>query len=397
MATILCLGSQDIRFPRRGGERSVRGSLQALAYSGHQVLYLYPASRVVECELVPGLRVMGVAATPKEGLRTLLRSFLYRLPYKFAKYYLAPVTAAAIAAGRRLKPDLLLVHGAHSGRSGLVVQSALGIPAILRAHNLEFEIVSGYAARLPLPLRFLARWQAGRTRRTEIALWRAYDKTCFISDADFHSARQLLGDSKKTACVYDGASFSSTAVPPPPPQTFLLSTSLDIPQNRVSLSWFLRVIWFPCMASGESMDARLTIIGPTSGELRKRLSLDMESLTAHHVQVKGFVQDFQHEVRQHAFFISPTILGSGYRVKIADAGAAGTCMLLTPIDERSLRFLQDGKNCLVFHDQESFAAIMRKYGQQPTARSRICQALQDDLRTCMDWEGHAHYLVKGLL
>ncbi len=397
MATILCLGSQDIRSPHRGGERSVRGSVQALADSGHRVLYVYPTSRAVECELAPGLQVIGIAAPPREGFRTLLQSLVHRLPYKFAKYYLAPVAAAAIAAGRNAHADLLLVHGAHSGRTGLAARKALNIPAVLRAHNLEFEIVAGYAARLPRLLRPLARWQAERTRRTELALWQAYDRTCFISDADFRGAKKLLGSSGTSACVYDGVSFPSAPVSSPPPNTFLLGANLDIPQNRASLSWFLRVIWFPCMATCKNTDVQLTIVGAATEELHRRLSLNAEILAAHRVRVKGFVQDFQHEVRQHAFFVSPTILGSGYRVKIVEAGAAGTCMLLTPIDEQSLNFLQDGRNCLVFRDRKSFAASMQKLNQQPAYRSQVCQTLQDDLRTHMDWKRHARHLAEGLL
>ena len=397
MATLLCLGSQDIRSPRRGGERSVRGSMQALAHSGHRVLYVYPASRPVQHELAPGLQLVGVAAPPREGLRTVLRSFRHGLPYKFAKYHLARVKAVAIAAGRDARAGLLLVHGAHLGHIGLAVRRALGIPAVLRAHNLEYALVSRYAAQLPWPLRPLARWQAELTRRTELALWRAYDRTCFLSDSDLRGAQRWLGAAGRPVCVYDGVRFEDAVRPVPAAGTFLLSAGVDIPQNRAAVSWFLRTVWFPCAAQSVDKNMRLTIIGVAAEELQKRLRLNAGVLASHGVQVKGFVADFGHEVMQHAFFVSPTVFGSGYRVKVAEAGAAGTCMLLTPVDEQSLDFLRDGKNCLVFHDRESFVRAVQTRSGQQAHREQLCRALQDDLRLHMDWKVHAQRLVEGLL
>ncbi len=385
MAVILCLSTQELREQRLGGQRSVGGSLRALAAAGHQVIYLRPQHEAVELELAPRLRMIGVATRPREGLRSLLYGLWHNMPYKFAKYHSAALCRAAVAAGRAANAEWLLVHGSHLGRLGLVVAAELAIPAVLRPHNLEYQLVEQYAKELPQPLRLAARWQAQLTQRCEEALWREYAHCCFISDVD----RQQAGDRARGAhCVYDGIELPPLPTAVPPPLSFVMSGQLCTVANRSSIRWFLECVWLPLWHSGQLEGATLSITGEAQ-ELRQLASVGSRLTAAHGIQLTGFVADFQHEVARHAWFVSPTRIGSGYRLKVVEAGAAGAALLLCPLDEQMLDFLQNDYNCRTFNDAQSF---MQAWASGE--RERLAQQFTTDLRASMDWSHHATELLR---
>ncbi len=387
MAIILCLSTQEIRQPRLGGQRSVDGSLRALVAAGHEVVYLCPQHEAVDVELAPRLRIIGVPTRPREGLRSLLYSLWHRLPYKFAKYHSAALRQAAVAAGHSTGAEWLLIHGSHLGRLGLEVAQELEIPAVLRPHNLEYRLVEQYAAELPQPLRAAARWQAWLTRRCEQALWQKYDHCCFISDSD---RQQAVGIARDARCVYDGiAPPPPPPDSPPPPMSFIMSGLLYTAANKHSIRWFLQQLWLPLWRDGRLKGATLSITGE-SAELYQLADVGSQLHAGHGIRLTGVVPDFQHEVARHAWFVSPTRIGSGYRFKVIEAGAAGAALLLCPLDVQMLDFLRDGYNCRQFDDAGSFMQVLALAAAE---RDSLRRQFATDLQATMDWSRHAEQLL----
>ena len=399
---ILCLTTQDIRNPQSGGERSVFGSLNALARQGAVVDCLFPAAVSFTVRLESGINVRAVASPRRSVIHSLLRSLWLGLPYKFAKYHSAQLRDQVLRQISAARPDLILVHGSHLGQLGLAVARAEGLPVVLRPHNLEYLLVRQYARQCPALLRPLARWQAERTRRTEMRLWSLCDRVLFLSDADLRGAGDELAGSGQTddlrlECVYDGVSSPRQAAASEviSEQSFLISGRINVEQNRRSLAWFLRSVWFPFVETHPDKGLQLTVCGAERDTLLQALRLTKAELDSHRVHIVGIVRDFQQEVRRHRFFVSPTIMGSGYRVKLAEAGAAGSCILLTPIDIQSLDFLADGHNCRLFSDLNSFAGSWKKYCEDPLARDNCRSKLIDELHSRMNWQQHAAAILKG--
>ena len=386
MTTILCLSTQEIREQRLGGQRSVGGSLRALADAGQEVVYLCPQQETVDLELSPRLRMIGVPVRPREGPRSLLYSLWHGLPYKFAKYHSTALRQAALDAGRATGAEWLLVHGSHLGRLGLAVARELEIPAVLRPHNLEYQLVKQYAAELPQPLRAAAHWQAWLTRRCEEALWRQYDHCCFISDVD---QQQAVGIARDARCVYDGVA------PPPPPSdnpppsmSFVMSGLLYTAANKRSIRWFLQRVWLPLWHAGRLGGATLSITGE-SAALHQLADVGAHLHAGHGIRLTGWVPDFQHEVARHTWFVSPTRIGSGYRLKVIEAGAAGAALLLCPLDVQMLDFLRDDYNCRQFDGAESFMQALAAGG-----RDGLRHQFASDLQSAMDWSRHVEQLLE---
>ena len=392
MGSLLCVGTQDIRRPRSGGQRSVAGSLRALAEAGEEVIYLIPHAEEFDERLASGLRVCSVAAPPREGAGALWRSLRMNLPYKFAKYHSRALLRRAEALARQSKCDWALLHCPHVGAVGVALKARLDVPVFLREHNLEYRLLAMYREHAPWWQRPALRWQERRTMKAERTLWRTLDGVFMISDGDHAEARR---HAERAHLVYDGVAPSEAESAPPPSGSFLLSAGLDAWQNRRALRWFAHQVWLPFAQTRPQGQVRLSLIGAAPERLIAAADLSPPQLRRLSVEALGFAEDFGAEVRRHAFFVSATLHGSGYRVKIAEAGAAGACLLLTPTDLRSLAFLDDGKNCRCFADAEGFAAVADALLDDEDARRRLAESLRDALRNHMSWSAHADAMLRA--
>ena len=374
------------------------GSLQALARAGAELSCLIPHRQKFSLRLAPGLRLRSAQCARREGPATLWRAWRLGLPYKFAKYHCRGLLAAAREYISRERPTLILIHGSHLGQMGLQLGAEAGLPVVLRPHNLEYRLVEQYAQQLHPLLRPLALRQAARTRKLERQLWCRAERVLFISDNDLSEAQTELAAADMRpkgilSCAYDGVDFPAQSQQRPLPHSFLLSGSVEVAQNRRSLTWFLRQIWFPFARRQQKAGVQLAICGVDPGRFISALPTSHQALQAHGVRLLGFVPKFQEEVSRHRFFVSPTIMGSGYRLKLAEAGAAGTSLLLTELDANSLQFLQNGVNCRVFDDAASFEQAWENYRSDPENEAACRQALLQALRQRMDWSEHAQRLL----
>ncbi len=395
MGIALCLGTQDIRKPRFGGQRSLHGSLCALARAGEQLWYCTPQAREFALEAAPGLHLRSVASAPGEGPAALWRSLRFGLPYKFGKYFSHRFTAAALSLAREVRADWIFLHGAHLGHAALELKRALGLPLLLREHNIEYELVRQYAAHCPPYLRPAVRWQESRTRRSEQQLWRECDRTLLISDSDFEQAR--TEGSGNFMRVYDGVTIADAAgYSAEKSGDFLLGGGMDAMQNRTSVRWFLHRVWRPFARRTAAAGVRLAVSGVSTAELLQGGGLRRRDLEAWRIDPLGITPDFSATVRRHRYFISPALLGSGYRVKVAEAGACGACVFLGPVDLRSLAFLRAGENCVQFSRLEDFYTAYEELRAAPERARQLGTALQRDLGRELRWEQHAAQVLGAL-
>lgn len=400
MQHILCLGTHDIRASRYGGQRSVSGSLHAIADAGARLSYVIPAPKDFDERLSEHLHIYGIGDALSDGVRTLWRALRSGLPYKFAKYNTPRFVPAVVRLLGHHQFSAVFVHGAHMGVSGLAIKRHLKIPAILREHNIEYQIIDEYVACVTPLLRSLARWQGRVTRRAEHHLWRHYDRVLFISDGDMHVAHSqsaLLGRSNvlsHSRRVYDGVSRERVPDHASAGARFVISGGLNVAQNRIGLKWFMRDIW-PEVCK-RYPEVCLDVIGIDKHAFLSGLGLSDQTIKRCRIKVLGEVTSFQATVASRPYFIAPTVVGSGYRVKIAEAGAAGSCVFLTPKDENSVNFLKHAHNCLCFSDVPSFCSAYNLVAHNNKQRLALRQNLQQSLQTHMSWSGHAQAVLEAV-
>ena len=118
------------------------------------------------------------------------------------------------------------------------------------------------------------------------------------------------------------------------------------PPNRVALGWFVREVLPRVLADCPA--ARLVVVGsdmPPSGGLVRSPAIEL----------RGQVEDVKEPLGRYALFVCPVLSGSGVRVKLLEAFAAGMPAVLTCLGAEGLSRV-DGDVCALADGPAEFAA-----------------------------------------
>jgi len=139
------------------------------------------------------------------------------------------------------------------------------------------------------------------------------------------------------------------------PFTLLFLGSFRHLPNTEALQWFLQDV-FPRIRRDEPR-ARLVIVGsdpPPRYSLRGAEAIDMV----------GFVEDVREPLARYAVFVCPILAGSGVRVKLLEAFAAGIPVVSTRVGAEGLA-TNDGEICALADDPAEFASHAVRLLQHP--------------------------------
>ena len=247
-----------------------------------------------------------------------------------------PHTALAWPQIRRLQPDARMV---------------------LDAHNVEAQIVERLAESAPRWQRKGLRWQAHRIRELERELARNMDMifTCSERDADVFRA---LG-ARMVRVV-------PNAIPPMAPSAVaqrrdvVFVGSLDWRPNADAVAILAREIWPRCKALLPG--AKLVIVG-------RNPPLHVQALAGHDVVVAGSVPSVQPWLDRAFATAIPLRAGSGTRIKILEAWAAGVPVIASRIAAEGLPY-RDGRDLVLAEEPAEFArALVRLWRDRQLADS----------------------------
>ena len=162
------------------------------------------------------------------------------------------------------------------------------------------------------------------------------------------------------------------------PNTMLFVGSFRHPPNREALTWFVDQV-LPRVVV-KAPDATLVIVGSD-------LPPSLASLSANpNIRLTGFVDDIRQPLRDYAVFVCPILSGSGMRVKLLEAFAAGIPVVSTTVGAEGLT-KQSGRLCELGDTPEDFAAAILKlftggdYARQLATRARQEVESTRDIRT----------------
>jgi glycosyltransferase involved in cell wall biosynthesis len=225
----------------------------------------------------------------------------------------------------------------------------LGLPIVLDAHNVEFEIVRRHAATLGLsPWRVFAELEWRRLAQYE----RRWYPTCrliySVSDVDARQIREMAGASVSVVDVpiaIETGTLSVERLADRP--TILFVGGLHWPPNADAVSFFVEEI-FPLIRQALP-DATFTVVGKSPERVAKHVR------HATGVQFVGHVADVEPYFRGSRVMVVPIRSGSGMRVKILDSMGRGVPTVATTVGCEGIDVVA-GKHLLVADDPEAFAA-----------------------------------------
>ena len=143
------------------------------------------------------------------------------------------------------------------------------------------------------------------------------------------------------------------------PFTMLFLGSFRHEPNRAALDWFVREVLPLVRGAPAPRPAGRGRLRPAAGPRLRR--------HAGHLEMLGFVEDVREPLARYAVFVCPILSGSGVRVKLLEAFAAGIPVVSTRVGAEGLAS-EDGGFCALADDPAAFAERVLAPVRRPRPR-----------------------------
>ncbi len=299
-------------------------------------------------------------------LRHLLFHARHALPLMDVSYY----SAEAVDLARSLiaEHDIGLLEVDHM-QMAFVRRFVPDVPAVLVNHNIEGDLNPFWPTRRWSPPE-MAVWLAfGKLsrrngRRIELGNRLGFAAKFFISPTDAARVddacpKHLLP--VPMAPVADDHSFHDDRL------VVLWLGGFDWPPNVEAARWLLEEVWPELRAGGTAVPVELHLVGRAPPP----------EITRHHdgtsIWVHGYQPDADRWRAEADVLVAPLLTGSGVRVKVVEALAAGLPVVSTSKGSEGLG-LEAGTEVLVADDPAGFADALRRLAGSPDMRRRLSAA-----------------------
>ncbi|MCU1235809.1 MAG: glycosyl transferase, family 2 [Candidatus Solibacter sp.] len=170
------------------------------------------------------------------------------------------------------------------------------------------------------------------------------------------------------------------------PLTMLFLGSFRHDPNRVAVDWFVRHV-LPLVVAQEPA-ARFVIAG--SDPPAEHTYADH----AAHLQMLGYVDDIREPLARYAVFVCPILSGSGVRVKLLEAFAAGIPVVSTKVGAEGLA-VKDGEFCALSDDPAGFAERVVGLLRDPERAAEMAERARAEVVANWDMSAITRKLVEG--
>lgn len=343
-----------------GGRRVTAETLAALSDAGVGGVIVAPGATDAP-HAFGRWRVVGVPATS----RLAALRHLWSASCPSAARHVNPVARAAVAhVLARERIDVV-----HAEQVYALPQCeparALGIPIVLRAQNVEHEVLGARAAGWPM--RLLRRFDAARMLGFEADGVRLATATVALTARDADALTALAGPGGRIAHV--SAPFPDELPAGSPldgaPAVVLFGSGGWFP-NRDGAGWFVARAW-PAIRA-RLPRARLHVIG-----------LGSDGGAVDGVTMHAAPADSRTAFPREAVFVVPSRIATGVRMKILEAWARGLPVVATPEAASGLE-RDDEPAWLEAGDADDFAGAIASLHDDPARAARLCDAGRRILR-----------------
>ncbi|MDX2149764.1 MAG: glycosyltransferase [Bryobacteraceae bacterium] len=231
---------------------------------------------------------------------------------------------------------------------------------VLDLHNVESRLYETHAAAEPFPYSALSTAFAKASARVERDWLHRFHVILAASEADASVARRLAPNAR--VHVYPNA---LPLVPRPaaePEHVLIFSGNLEYHPNLTAIRFFRDAVWPRLKERWPKLRWRL--IGKNPEAAQPLLAGDSR------VEFTGAVRDAVPEIARGQVAIVPLLSGSGTRVKILEAWAAGVPVVSTKLGAEGLR-ATDKEHLLLADAAEPFAAAVNTL----LGSERLCEEL----------------------
>lgn len=265
------------------------------------------------------------------------------------------------------------------------------IPSMVFEHDVYFQsIARGLPTTRSLVQRLQARWEYLRALRYEVRELPHADRVqvCSRENREYLESfvPELAGkiDDGFRAGI-DTASYDFRPDGREPDTMLFLGSFRHVP-NQEALVWFLNHV-LPRVHERRP-SARLIVIG---SDPPPRHSLPK---TGDNVELVGFVDDIRKPLRDYSVFVCPILSGSGMRVKLLEAFAAGIPVVSTRMGAEGLARI-DGELCGLADDPAGFAGRVVDLLENPDKAARMAERARAEVVAKRDMRTMTKRLIEN--
>jgi glycosyltransferase involved in cell wall biosynthesis len=377
---LLYLSARQCWPQNSGGKLRDYHLLSALARA-FQVTYLYYAepgsSTSPPAGFPPCERMIGIPRPPRYRPTAVLRGLIGKWPLPVLNYTSQPMIDAIGAELRAASFDAIHLDSFHM--AGCLEPNAAATKAqvFYGWHDIASELMQRYS-RMPvsLPRKIYARATAGRLVRAEAAILNSAGGHIVCSDRE----RQVLlarSPGARIEVIENGVdtSYFADAGEAPGRSRIVFVGAMHYYANVDGVSWFARDIWPGIYKKYPQF--RFTVVGADPGPE----VFALRSIPG--VEVTGTVPDVRPYYRDAFAAVVPLRMGTGTRLKILEAMAAGVPVISTALGAEGLE-VAPGSNILIPGDETEWSGALDSLFTP--AREELIQNGRQLARNKYDWE-----------
>lgn len=244
---------------------------------------------------------------------------------------------------------------------------------ILDLHNIESLWHRSLAVRASPAHAYALRRFARAARELEIRWLSEFDSILVTSALEARKLREIVQHTDVS--VYPNALPEIPAPQRLDREEVVFSGNLEYQPNQEAVRFFRDAVW-PLLHSRKGL--RWRIIGKNPGAIRRLVSGDPR------IDLVGPVEDAVTSLAASRVAVVPILSGSGTRIKILEAWAAGTAVVATSIGAEGLD-CKDGEHLLVADTPARFAASVSGLLDSSQDCARIGAAGRRLYEQCYTW------------
>jgi len=353
--------------PVGGGNLAVHQLAEAVSSAGADVHLLCPGQASAlgaPTGTPPGYALHELAWAPRPLWRAA-HHLVLPPPLSLARYRGHELEHQVIEATRRLKPDIVHLEQLHlAWLAPALTRTMQQVPVVLRQQNVESQVLARLAALERPARRLLLAREARRMAREEARACASVASVAAISERDAALLRALAPAADIRSIL------PAFAAPAARPQALQLDGepplvclgSFDWPPGRDGGTWLVREVW-PLLRQ-RCPGSVLHLAGPGSQTLARKRS------DATRLHVHGLLDSPWLLYDPRALVLVPVRAGSGVRLRILEAWAAGLPVVTTPVGGEGL-VEADGEGARVAADASAFATAVSELIADTDAARRL--------------------------
>ena len=263
------------------------------------------------------------------------------------------------------------------------------IPSILFEHDVYFQSIARRVPFMPsLTEKLEACWEYLRSLRWELRMLSKVDRIQVCSrengaylESFLPRLRGRIDDGLRAGIDTARYEFRADGREP---FTLLFLGSFRHTPNQEALTWFVERVLPKVLA--EEPRARVMVVG---SEPPPRDSFRHGDA----VELVGFVEDVREPLARYALFLCPILSGSGVRVKLLEAFAAGIPVVSTRLGAEGLAG-RDGEICALADEPEDFARHVIRLLRNPAEAAAMAERARRDVVATRDMRRMTERLVE---